>query len=87
MHVIKDNLIKTRKILDSWSEDLLLERKPTRTYTPDEMKMLQEELMQVRYAEMISGSEQIHAFLGLSQKTLRANRGSVQFKAYIDNLQ
>ena len=86
VHVIKDNLIKTRKILDSWSEDLLLERKPTRTYTPDEMKMLQEELMQVRYAEMISGSEQIHAFLGLSQKTLRANRGSVQFKAYIDHV-
>lgn len=84
--VIKGNLVKTRKILGSWSEDLLLERKPTRTYTPDEMKSLQEDLKHFRYAEMISGSEQIHAFLGLSQKTLRANRGSSQFKAYIDHV-
>jgi len=84
--VIKGNLVKTRKILESWSEDLLLERKLTRTYTPEELISLQEDLMQVRYAEIIAGSEQIHSFLGLSQKTLRANRGSAQFKAYIDHV-
>ncbi|KAJ1494211.1 hypothetical protein T484DRAFT_1766401, partial [Baffinella frigidus] len=37
-----------------------------------------------RYGEMQKGGEQIHANLNRSQKVLRANRGSPQFKAYVD---
>jgi dynein heavy chain, axonemal len=86
VEVIKNNVVQTRRILESWSENLLLERKLTRTYMPDEFMALQKGLMEQRYAEIIAGSEQIHTCLGLSQKTLRATRGSNQFKAYIDHV-
>jgi len=86
VQAIKGNVTQTRKILESWSEDLLLDRKLTRTYTPEELTMLQRELMDARYSDIIHGSERIHSFLGLSQKTLRANRGSSNFKAYIDHV-
>ena len=86
VQVIKSNVVETRRILDSWSENLLLERKLTRTYLPDELMALQNELKEQRYGEIIAGSEQIHSCLGLSQKTLRATRGSTQFKAYIDHV-
>ncbi len=86
VHIIKSNVVETCRILNSWSQDLLLERKLTRTYAPEEFTLLQKELEGIRYRDIIVGSEKIHSFLGVSQKTLRANRGSAQFKAYINHV-
>lgn len=86
VQVIKNNVTETRKILGSWSEDLLLDRKLTRTYTPEELSLSQKDLAHTEYDRIVAGSEKIHLFLDISRKTLRANRGSSQFKAYIDHV-
>ena len=83
VELMKENVRTTQSILHSWSEQLLLQRKLSRTYKPDELIAMQEELMEKRYAEITHGSEQIHSCLLTSQKTLHANKGSSHFKAYI----
>ena len=81
---IKRDVADTQRILESWSLQPLMYRKQIRTYLPEEFTELQRTLIAERFADIKQGGEQIHKNLTVSQKILRANRGSVHFKAYID---
>lgn len=81
---IKKDVAETQRILEAWAAQLLMQRKPIRTYLPEEFISLQKSRLAERRAEILRGASQIHKNLTNSQKILRANRGSAHFKAYVN---
>jgi dynein heavy chain len=83
---IKGNITKTRGILDKWEEKLMFERKDGKVYTPDEFKESLSTLLKVRYNDIADGGLEIVKLLMQSNKTLKASKCALAWKAYTEHV-
>ena len=81
---MKSNLSEIQKLALSWSFNPIVERRSTRTYLPSEIADLQSSQLRERFSSISVGGDLIQNYIANTQKVLRANFGSAQFKTYLD---
>ena len=78
---IKQNVTDTKVLLKKWAESVLMDRKPSKTYSVEEFNQGNDPLVAKRYAEIEADNEKVHNFLSDSHKVLKASKDSKVFKA------
>ena len=81
---IKQNVTDTKVLLKKWAESVLMDRKPSKTYSVEEFNQGNGPLVAKRYAEIEADNEKVHNFLSDSHKVLKASKGSAAWKTYQD---
>eukprot|EP00232_Nephroselmis_pyriformis_P019075 CAMPEP_0182900652 /NCGR_PEP_ID=MMETSP0034_2-20130328/28990_1 /TAXON_ID=156128 /ORGANISM="Nephroselmis pyriformis, Strain CCMP717" /LENGTH=4527 /DNA_ID=CAMNT_0025034901 /DNA_START=131 /DNA_END=13711 /DNA_ORIENTATION=+ len=81
---IKDNVEKTRVILQRWEDNLMFDRKDGKVYTCEDFQEVQKTLFQQRYNDITDGGKEISKLLSASNKALKIPKGQHSWKSYVD---
>ena len=84
LKAIKSNVAATQSVLKSWADNLMMDRKPAKTYTIDEFNQLHQTLTANRRKAIEKGGEELHLHLKKSNEELVVNRGKAEWLAYVD---
>ena len=84
LQTIKSNVKETQAVLKSFTEPLMMDRNPTKTYNIDQSQEMLKKSITTRYAVIQKGGELIHQHLEDSNKVLKVKRGNEQWRKYVD---
>ena len=80
---MKQNLTHVNGIMEKWSAQPLMERKP-RPVDREESERIHKAVKTVRYAEIKEGGKEIQTQLKDTNKVLRVSNASADWRAYVD---
>ena len=81
---IKSNVASTQSVLNTWSENVMMDRKAGKTYTVDEFQQIHFTLMKNREKTIEKGGEELHKHLDASNKVIAIARSKPEWLAYVD---
>ena len=84
LQTCKANVKETQTLLQSFANNLMMDRKPIKTYTMEEYQEIFHTLLMTRYAAIEKGSLEMQSHLDSSLKVLKVNKSSPAWRTYVD---
>ena len=84
LRTIKDNVSTTQQVLKSFSETLMIDRNPTKTYTMDQWQEIIKKSIAGRYAVIEKGGKEIQQHLISSNEILKVKSSDPKWRTYVD---
>ena len=81
---IKQNVADTQAILKTWSDSILMDRKPNRTYTIEDFNQIHSSLTANRRKAIEKGGEEMHTHLKKSLEVVGVARSKPEWLNYVD---
>ena len=81
---MKSNVSKSQNTLKAWSDSLLIDRKPNKTYSVDEFVQTTNTLQATRKKAIERGSSELHTDIENSNKVLGVSKTKAEWQAYVD---
>ncbi len=84
LRTIKNNVLDTRKVLQSFNEQLMIDRNVTKTYTMEQWQESIKKSIATRYGVIQKGGTMIHEQLGNSNEILKVKNSNKHWRDYVD---
>jgi dynein heavy chain len=84
LRTIKDNVSAIQKVLQGYTETLMIDRNPTKTYTMDQWQEMIKKSIAGRYAVIEKGGHVIREHLVNSNEVLKVKNSNNHWRDYVD---
>jgi dynein heavy chain len=84
LQTIKTNVKDTQGVLKGFTDQLMIDRNNTKTYTIDQFQEMLKKTIATRYQVIQKGGEMIHEHLSNSNKVLKVNKSNENWRRYVD---